>query len=69
MDASVVEAFALLGDQRKQHRVLDETRSLHSLSLELRSPARPSATEAGQEAVQDAAVRNLLVATREKEAS
>jgi putative nucleotidyltransferase with HDIG domain len=69
MDASVVEAFALLGDQRKQHTVLDETRSLHSLSLELRSPARPSATEAGQEAVQDAAVRNLLVATREKEAS
>jgi putative nucleotidyltransferase with HDIG domain len=32
MDVSVVEAFALLGDQRKQQEVLDGTQSLRSLS-------------------------------------
>jgi len=39
MDASVVEAFALLGDQRKQQAVLDGTQSLRSLSRAVQEAA------------------------------
>jgi putative nucleotidyltransferase with HDIG domain len=58
MDPAVVEAFALLGDQRKQQAVLDETRSLRSLSLALRS-----------EPAGDAALQNVRAPVPQQEAS
>jgi HD-GYP domain-containing protein (c-di-GMP phosphodiesterase class II) len=75
LDTSVVEAFALLGDQRKQQAVLDGLPSLHSLSRVLRSErtgpvaAGGSEPEAVEEPVQDAAVAHAQVASRETEPS
>ena len=74
MDPTVVEAFAMLGDQRKQQAVLNEARSLHSLSLAVRSEttARAGSTtskpEAALKIVHDPAIRGRQAVTPEKEA-
>jgi putative nucleotidyltransferase with HDIG domain len=74
MDVSVVEAFALLGDQRKQQAVRDETRSLHSLSRAVQSKATapaastPPEPETALETAHDSAIRGMQMATPEKEA-
>jgi hypothetical protein len=63
MDPSVVEAFALLGDQRRQQAALAGTQSLHSLSQAVRSetdrsvPAVPAGREAPLEVTEQVAVR------------
>ena len=75
MDASVVEVFALLGDERKQQAVLDRSQSLHSLSIalqgEIGKPAPPS-QQAPQETTQEAGQNGApegIQAARKKEAS
>jgi hypothetical protein len=60
MDPAVVEAFALLGDQRKQQAALAGTQSLQSLSEAVQSEiARPV----------PAATAALEIVAREREAS
>jgi HD-GYP domain-containing protein (c-di-GMP phosphodiesterase class II) len=62
MDPSVVEAFALLGDQRKQQAALAGTQSLRSLSQAVRAetgrsdPAVPAGREAAPEVTEQVAV-------------
>jgi putative nucleotidyltransferase with HDIG domain len=74
MDVCVVEAFALLGDQRKQQAVLDENRSLHSLSLAVQTKttapgtATPSESQVALEIAKDSAIRGMQTDTPEKEA-
>jgi putative nucleotidyltransferase with HDIG domain len=74
MDASVVEAFTLLGDQRRQQAVLDENRSLQRLSAAVQNEAVRNETTPGivlstQEAATDAILKNSQPATLEREAS
>ena len=74
MDASVVQAFALLGDQRKRQAVLDESRSLQSLSLAVQIKTTAAAAsklpepEPALETALDSAIRGMRAATPEKEA-
>jgi HD-GYP domain-containing protein (c-di-GMP phosphodiesterase class II) len=62
MDPSVVEAFALLGDQRKQQAALVGAQSLRSLSQAVRAetgrsvPAAPAGREAAPEVTEQVAV-------------
>jgi putative nucleotidyltransferase with HDIG domain len=78
MDTTVVEAFAILGDHKKQQAKHDETPSLHSLSLAVQSVAStPSAQEAahevtqemGQQVARDAVRKDRPEAAREEAAS
>src|SRR5258708_35687863 len=63
MDPAVVEAFALLGDQRKQQAVLAGNQSLRSLSLAVQNetgrsaPAVPAGREAARELAEQLAVQ------------
>jgi putative nucleotidyltransferase with HDIG domain len=68
MDPSVVEAFALLGDQRKQQAALAGNQSLRSLSQAVRSETgRPApAMSAGRDAAREV---NEQVAVRDGETS